>query len=1013
MGDEEEGEGKKRLFNPVTPAALGSIRPDFLNELKGKKKKDGGPAGSDNPVSAPKTSSDIWDAEKKATDAKFGGSRHLLNAVRAGEEKPGKLFSGVGRSPKGGGKQNLKGKLKKGAPLLAILGALVGFGGGIMGAQSIMPFAIEEMIIEKFNSIGVSSTITGDNTLNTQLNQGTLSESEKRGDDDSKTFAFSEYQVQQFATQGIKVIDNVSYGSTRVTVLLYKSGGQYKAVVGSNYLGKITDSAIISAAGISAKEFGGQVSVSTALSDPDFKTPYTTASKSWRGGISGWFDNLMSGVTEVKLSINRNRWTRYATRTMEDLTKGFKKIAASEAVKNTTDEGVSADEAYQSGTQTDPDTGEQKPIMDRREDTMGYEVEDGSYDANPGKLENAKNYDQINKILNSKAIKAAGAAAEAGEFACAVLDSYVSIYTVVSAYQNMQFLNLISGFLESVDKVKAGDGNESPIHEYGESLTVAAPTRDNEGKVVKGKENKTAMESAGMAWLFSKNSSINSSDESVQNVNFESIMNNISSFFDNFKTAAQIYEYCGYVRAGAAAVGLVTTVLSFIPIVGQGLKAIQLTAKAVAKTVIKGAVRLAIYTIVPIAAKKITNMKLKDVATEWFGEDRGNAMISGASKYLGGNGTSGGQSPGSTNKVLTYLNVQNTVIADEARYQRAIRSPFDITSQYTFLGSLAYSLIPMAYSSGGVMSVIKDVSSTVSSSVVAMLPTVNAIDNQSVLTSSGQCDLLDVVDVQGDAFCNPYIITDTSTINMAAEDVIEIVRNMKEGGSEIASIRSQVAGLDSNFEGDGKTIKKNSPLAKYTLFCGQRTSQYGIKDAQIASALSGESSTAVKILSRVPLINDAVAIGTGIAEEAGMKWANGRACVASDENPDWEREYKYYQRYDEIQRFLENVDPKYKSPVTAFLNDYYEENPLDTTFEGTLARFSGMTKEKVEDTLALIEYYQYLDEYDPLERYAFGASAVKVDSEIRFDNDNKLANNYFILLNQISFADVRNRSFAV
>ena len=72
-----------------------------------------------------------------------------------------------------------------------------------------------------------------------------------------------------------------------------------------------------------------------------------------------------------------------------------------------------------------------------------------------------------------------------------------------------------------------------------------------------------------------------------------------------------------------------------------------------------------------------------------------------------------------------------------------------------------------------------------------------------------------------------------------------------------------------------------------------------------------------------------------------------------------------------------------------------------------------MTKEKVEDTLALIEYYQYLDEYDPLERYAFGASAVKVDSEIRFDNDNKLANNYFILLNQISFADVRNRSFAV
>ncbi|MBR0307579.1 MAG: hypothetical protein IJH92_01660, partial [Mogibacterium sp.] len=188
-----------------------------------------------------------------------------------------------------------------------------------------------------FNSIGISSTISADNMLNTQLNQGVLTHSEKRGECVNGTqmnlFAFSEYQVEQFAAQGIRVIDNVSYNGIGVTVLLYRSGGKYKAVVGSDYYGKISDSAIISAAGISASEYGGQISVSDAFADRSFKTPYTTASKSWRGGNSGWFDTIMDNITETKLSIERNRWSKYVTKGIKTVTDEFKKIAAS-AAKN-------------------------------------------------------------------------------------------------------------------------------------------------------------------------------------------------------------------------------------------------------------------------------------------------------------------------------------------------------------------------------------------------------------------------------------------------------------------------------------------------------------------------------------------------------------------------------------------------------------------------------------------------------------------------------------------------------
>ncbi|MBQ3474407.1 hypothetical protein IJH24_03230 [Candidatus Saccharibacteria bacterium] len=998
-------------------SAADSIKPGFLKGLGGKKDNDSEKGSSE------KARDSLKGAEEGAGKSPLNKIGEGIKGARSSEKAGGGFFSGKGRELISKDGRGIKNSFKKGGPIAGIFAILIALGMGMAdGALSLMPVAIEEMIIEKFNSIGISSTVSSDNLLNTQLNQGTLKKSEKRGELTGgvavNLFAFSEHQVEQLASQGIKTIDNVSYGGAKITVLLYKTEGKYKAVVGSDYLGKVSNAEIIKAAGIGENDFGGQISVANAFADPNFKNPYTTASKSWRGGASGWFDNIMSGVTEVKLGVGRNRWVRYATKMMNGLSDDFKKVAKSATLEKTTDGGVVASEEYKTGEHTEIRNGKEETVPDLDQqniETVKVETKEGGIeelDADSGALSKSSTTDQIEKSLTSKAVKAAAAMADAADYVCAVLDGVMAIYTAVSAYQNLQFLNLISGFLEAVDKVKAGEGDSSPINEYGTNLTTTAPTYGNDGKVVEGREKKTAIESAGIAWLFGKNSYIKQDDPSVQNVNFESIMSNLSSLTKDISFTSDVYNKCGYVRAGAAAVNLVSTIISFIPIVGQGFKAIQLSVKAVAKTAIKIAAMTALYLIIPVATKKVTKLLIKDAATEWLGEDLGNAVVEGAGKYLGGNGTSGGQSPGSTEKVLAYLNVQNTVIADEAKYQRSVRSPFDITSHYTFLGSLTYSLLPMAYSSGGLMSVLNNVSSTVSSSVVAMLPTANAIDNQSVLTSNGNCTLLGTVDAQGDAFCNPYIITDTSTINMAAEDIVQIVMNMNTGGNEIASLTSQVKSLGNNFDSDGK-IKEGSPLAKYTLFCGQRTSQYGIQDAQIASAVSGSDTTAVKILSKVPIISDVTTIVTGLAEEANLGWSTGSSCVASDKNPHWENEYKYYQRYDEIQRLVENIDPGYKSTVGAFLDDYYEKNPLDTSFEGTLARFSGMTKEKVEDTLALMEYYEFLNEYNPSERYAFGAPVLENKKTLRFDNENELANTYIVLLNEISFADVRNRSFAV
>ena len=54
-----------------------------------------------------------------------------------------------------------------------------------------------------------------------------------------------------------------------------------------------------------------------------------------------------------------------------------------------------------------------------------------------------------------------------------------------------------------------------------------------------------------------------------------------------------------------------------------------------------------------------------------------------------------------------------------------------------------------------------------------------------------------------------------------------------------------------------------------------------------------------------------------------------------------------------------------KSSVTAFLEDYYEKHPLDNSFEGVLARKSGLTKEKVIATIDTINYLTFIVDYEP------------------------------------------------
>ena len=810
-----------------------------------------------------------------------------------------------------------------------------------------MPFAVVNRLIEEYNTNGISSVLRGDNILDVQLSSAP-----------GTSFALSQEQTSSLREQEILPLD---YGGG--TVLAYKvsfSPNEWRIVHGT-----VPSSPSISdLQGLYTSTYSGfsfnrvsLVSVSDAMNDGDFKNPYTAASKTWRGGNSGWYDEL-AALGENIHGYERSRWFKYASKSVsQSATSLFREIAKSSLA-------TSGNIATSGGSRTIEDTQTVVTHVDEDGNPVSEPVTtyspDGDVNTTDGSLIGQSKLQATTQLIS----KFTSMASTGTNIICAGIEGLMGVQTLVSTYQRIQKLNLVSGYMESVQKIQAGDSDGESMHEYNNRLVA------NDAET-----GKNAMNSAGMGALFNAES-VSIDDASVVAVNTEKALSNVANDSDdsimkifgsvvgNANAMLRAYETCNYLQGGLAVANAVVTVLSIIPIIGQGIAAISLTARGVLTVLMKGIIAAA----APIIAQKVIayagNLLIKDIATDWLGEDLGNAMVSGGNSLLSANHQTGGGSPGSTAKVGFFKSAQADVLAEEAEYQRSIRSPFDISSEHTFLGSIVYSLVPMANASG-VGSTIKNISSVMTNSASKLLPSASAIAETNLvddLAQPGDCPTLEVVGIQGDVYCNPIYITDKETITdkYTPEEILEI----EESWHYITR------------DSSGKiTVKDNTNLTNYITYCGQRTSSFGIVDANIAKEIvSGGSSTGKTILSFIPLVSDAMSVVDAANKERNLPWTTGSACVASESNIYW-CENKIHQRFIEDQRFLENAGTISDNAVTAYLNDYYEEHPLDHSYEGILARYSGMTKDDVIATLYLIDGLNYIANYHPEERYAFIESA--------------------------------------
>ncbi len=211
-------------------------------------------------------------------------------------------------------------------------------------------------------------------------------------------------------------------------------------------------------------------------------------------------------------------------------------------------------------------------------------------------------------------------------------------------------------------------------------------------------------------------------------------------------------------------------------------------------------------------------------------------------------------------------------------------------------------------------------------------------------------------------------------------------------------------------------INQNGPLGLFILMSGQRGSEWGVADSSNIELLAKSDFT----LGRVhPCIVGSLQCfsskytelgwgGSSDKEELEKKitrsefmsrWVGGTAYVAYngtgmsnfgsmntgftkddrfkdktrlDENDEpmyfWD-EMRLYQSYSELLEWMESAGIINTSGVAKTAQVYYDENPLDNSYEGIIARYSGMKKDQVVAIFDLMQYVAWLKNYDATALY--------------------------------------------
>lgn len=966
---------------------------------------------------------DLKDAEASASKDPNASGRGGDKSATLGEKEKniegdntsgGKFKNAVkgAEALKSGNVVKAAGILKKGGPLVAILALILTFAGVSFLGQMAMPFSLVSQLQGNFDSISVSQNIRSRSFLRWQTARNdTVHDCIKAHYFKSDEFKVTNRQRSKLANHGITFEDEDG-----ITVMKFKgSDGKTRTIVADS----------------SQAGEGRQTFQQAFDSDPEFNSNYSKGASTWRGSVKAWFD---SGAEKIlaKLGVKRGVWRDFKSgKSQEEGMDNMRSTIAGEsdvdsvngkASSSATETTETRNSSGETEIRTEIDSGEMEDVSLARSDIQT--------DAN-GRVTNVDGVKTKLKGIADGIGKIKGLANTATGIYCGISDFVGAVSAMVAAYQTMQIVGVASNFFEGIQKAQIGDGDSAPLHELMNSLTQKTTKTYTQVKTVSQAANfdeenpeyeteeesvtntRSAMEAEAINALYAGRA-VNVNDPSVKSYNTSAfsrdLFSGLASVLNYVDISMSSFRSCTIARLAAAGVNIAMDggmLALCIGTAGIGCL-VDAAIEESASIIFSAAFAMAVSVAISFFTPHIVDVLTRSIATDVMGEDLGNALVSGANTYMGGNARGNGQSLTNKEGFTSYLLERDRVIAEEANFERNNKSPFDITSQYTFMGSLAKQMATLSTGSSSLMKTLNSASSVVGNAFSSLTPRSSAVSagiEAQAASDNTEKYCPDIADIGAvaDAFCNPYITTDTSTMNEHPADIVNSISD----------------GLETDSDGN-PVVKEDSGLAKYIIFCGQRSSPFGLADQNIAASVDSTSSmnTATSsILGAIPIVGDGLDIVSNEQKLNNFAWISGEACVAGNNNsssfvPTW-GETKKYQRFIEDQRLAEAEGIIEESAVSKYIASYYEKSPIDASFEGTLARYSGLTKETVELTIAMLELSEWAADYSPSNYAPYSESdnnTFEVKRQILFDEE-KTSENYNVAVLLYSYVDSRRFNY--
>lgn len=690
-----------------------------------------------------------------------------------------------------------------------------------------------------------------------------------------------------------------------------------------------------------------------------------------------FFGKVKSYAME-RINALRNRWDGYGEEGSDTSTKKFEDIASGEANRKktavqTAQESESKDDKgkvtkkFEEGD-TDPDSSGKKMmnnIMEVEEESGG-EITFTSEKIDLGKISKAA------KIISG--------------IDCTYIAVTQAIAAITIGQQIMDMINAGSGYAEATQKCQIGEGGDcAAMKEYSDRTNSGDFWQAVSIRSVFG--GGTAGQSAGTA-------------------NLENIFNNksITTTLVNSGLSIDKWKQCIYAKMISAGIDFLGDVVDVITAIATGggsavLMIIKNFVKGSAKSLVVGfAVGQGIKQMIKLGAEAMNIDVILDMGKKVMGD----YSTGGMKRMLTAGAQATGASMGTPTKVAEFNEFKNSVIADRAQYDRDHLSPFDVTSKYTFLGSIVHSMSKFSVlTSATTTPLVKSMSSVgslVADSVQSVLPRAMAAEYNDIADAPGDCWLVNSIDATGDAnLCYEYIISDTNTFSISYDEAKDFL--CKKGY------------LTNCGEDQTPTITEDTGLASYIEYWTMRDTHPGLMDSSISAnshLVNTGSATLDGVISNIPIIGAVLDFADAGFEKEAQPDIFASRYVAGGEY--WNEDMENFQTFLEYDNLYEQLGLTEHSVLAAYLDDYYEKNPLDYSYEGTLARFSGMPKATVVETLAYMDYLKFTEEYNPGTRYAFGA---KESIEKNFVIDENGESFEYSSIAAVSYFDLRNKTFAV